>query len=262
MTSDRFYKLPMDLAARHDLTGNDKVILAIITNRIGINGKGWPGSRLLARESGLNRETVLACIDRLEKSGDLVVHRRGNGKGNHYSLPDKSGREPQPVGEPNRPETPTRGGRKLQPEAVGNSDRNKIDPLKKTHIATAKPPPDPRIKKFIDWFCDEYQRVRGIKYIVQGGKDAKNVQRLLKSMSLEELQRAVGSMFADHWGKDKADIGLLTSKINTWRGGESQKESSGNSDGFPALREPTPEEADDLLKGLDGCGTTAGGSQA
>ena len=35
-----------------------------------------------------------------------------------------------------------------------------------------------------------------------------------------------------------------------------------NGDGFPAQREPTSEEADELLKGLDGFGTTAGGARA
>ena len=262
MTGERFYKLSMALASRSDLTGNDKIVLAIITNHIGGNSKGWPGTRTLARESGLNRETVGVCINRLEDGGDLIVDRRGNGKGHHYTLPDKSGREPQPVGNSDRPETPAGGGRKPRPEAAGNSDRNRIDPLNKTHQAASKPPPDPRIQKFIEWFFDEYQRVRGVKYIVQGGKDAKNVQRLLRSMSLEELQQAAAKMFSDPWGKDKADIGLLTSKINTWRGGASSQAPGGNGDGFPTLREPTPKEADELLKGLDGYGSATEGATA
>ena len=75
MTGDRFYKLSMALASRADLTGSDKVVLAIIIDRMGHNGKCWPGTRTLARESGLHRETVLECIGRLEGCGDLVVDR-------------------------------------------------------------------------------------------------------------------------------------------------------------------------------------------
>jgi len=132
MTGDRFYKLSMALASRADLTGSDKVVLAIIIDRMGHNGKCWPGTRTLARESGLHRETVLECIGRLEGCGDLVVRRRGNGKGNHYALPDKSGRQIRPVGKTDRSETPTGGGRKTRPEAVGNSDHNQTDQLNQT----------------------------------------------------------------------------------------------------------------------------------
>ena len=78
------------------------------------------------------------------------------------------------------------------------------------------------MKQFIDWFSVTYQQATGQKYVVAGGKDGTLVKRLLASLGgngvdpLEELQRAARTMLADNWGKDRADIGLLSAKINSW----------------------------------------------
>lgn len=44
MSAALFYKLPQDIAARSDLTASAKIVYAVIRDRIGQNGKSWPGS--------------------------------------------------------------------------------------------------------------------------------------------------------------------------------------------------------------------------
>jgi len=82
----KFYKLPVEIAQRQDLTGIDKVIFAVILNRIGKNKIAWPGERRIAEDSGAVRSTVQASIRRLEKLGILQVDRRGQGRVCHYQI--------------------------------------------------------------------------------------------------------------------------------------------------------------------------------
>lgn len=115
--TERFYKLPQDVAARRDLPPAAKVLHAVIGDHMGANGCAWPGTRKLAEETGQNRGTVLRSTERLEAAGLLTVDRRGNGRVNHYRLARQSGRGTQPVGKPDRwwSENPTGTGRKTQP---------------------------------------------------------------------------------------------------------------------------------------------------
>ena len=54
----KFYKLPQDLAARTDLTPSAKLVYAVIADRIGANGKCWPGERSISRDAGMGLMTV------------------------------------------------------------------------------------------------------------------------------------------------------------------------------------------------------------
>lgn len=82
----KFFKIPQDVAARKDLTGNAKLVYGAIDDHIGDNRRGWPGERLIASEIGANRDTVAACIRQLERAGLLAVDRGGWGKSNQYRL--------------------------------------------------------------------------------------------------------------------------------------------------------------------------------
>jgi hypothetical protein len=89
--------------------------------------------------------------------------------------------------------------------------------------AAKQPPPDARIKAFIDWFSQTYKAALRRPYVLSGGKDGATVKRLLHALdgngdALAELQQAARNMLADPWGKDRADVGLLGSKINSWLG--------------------------------------------
>jgi DNA-binding transcriptional ArsR family regulator len=84
--NERFYKLPVEIAGRRDLTSAGKVVWAALTDRMGKNGFCWPGMRTVAKDTGLGLRTVERVIKKLEDAGLLKVERRGNGQVNHYRL--------------------------------------------------------------------------------------------------------------------------------------------------------------------------------
>jgi hypothetical protein len=84
--TDLFYKLPQALAARRDLTGNDKMVFVVLLNYYSQNGKAYPGIRTIAEATGLTPVTVNGCVHDLEKLGLLVIDRRGCGKRNFYHI--------------------------------------------------------------------------------------------------------------------------------------------------------------------------------
>jgi hypothetical protein len=113
-----FYKLPADIAQRKDLTGNEKIVYSIITGRIRENGKSWPGLRLIAKDAGITKPTVIEAISKLRAAGLIEVENRGNGRCNHYMISQKSGQEPLPVKDFDRSNIFTTGGQETLPEAV------------------------------------------------------------------------------------------------------------------------------------------------
>jgi len=84
--------------------------------------------------------------------------------------------------------------------------------------ASTKKPKEinPDIKAFIDWFFDKYQKRYGEKYVVFGA-DVKLVQRLLQTLTLDQLKAKALVFFDDQsgWLKNKRkDIKLFASQIN------------------------------------------------
>lgn len=86
MLSRKFYKLLVDVAKRRDLKPSDKIVFAVIFDKIGDNGYCWPGVRTIAQDSGLTEKTVIKSIRRLEAVGLVTAERRGPGKSTHYYL--------------------------------------------------------------------------------------------------------------------------------------------------------------------------------
>jgi len=88
MTTALFFKLPQALAARRDLTATDKLVYAVIQNRMGGNDNCWPGIRRLSEDCGFkNIKTALAAVKRLERAGLIEVLRsETKGRVNHYRL--------------------------------------------------------------------------------------------------------------------------------------------------------------------------------
>jgi hypothetical protein len=133
MTESRFFKLPANLAAQKDLPSGAKVIWAVLANRIGGNGFCWAGVRSIARDAGVDVSTVLESIRKLEDAGRLRVERRGSGRANHYSLTaSESAGEIQALGKSKRSENPNSGAGKIQAQALGKSQHNRIEPFNKT----------------------------------------------------------------------------------------------------------------------------------
>jgi hypothetical protein len=138
--SKKFYKLPAEIACRRDLTGGAKILLAVITDRIGNNTDCWPGFRTLAKDTGLSKPAVIAAVRQLETKRELQIERRGRGKVNHYHLVKsgqeclppsmrQSGKESLPVDKVNRSRNFTTGGQETLPEVVKNVYPNQRDPL-------------------------------------------------------------------------------------------------------------------------------------
>ena len=143
-SNGKFYKLGRTLAARRDLRPTDKLIMAVLADRIGGNGTCWPGLRSLARDTGLRIATVHGSLTRLELVGDIVIIRQGSGKTNHYKVIDKS------VTETGTPKSKCYGNRnsgvtKTVTEALRKPEQNQTDQLNKTHIGS-----NGEAKKFTD----------------------------------------------------------------------------------------------------------------
>ena len=81
-----FCQLPKALAARRDLFPSDKIVWAVIVDRIGDNESAWPGTRRIAKDSGLNRGTVKAAIRRLSGKGLLDIEPGRDGDTNRYRV--------------------------------------------------------------------------------------------------------------------------------------------------------------------------------
>ena len=95
--TERFHKLSAELASRTDLGSTEKILLAIITNRIGKNGLCWPSVRTLARDAGIDKSTVLRAVATLQKTGDLIVDNHGQGRSQAYRLLSSTVREMRTV---------------------------------------------------------------------------------------------------------------------------------------------------------------------
>jgi len=220
-------KLPRIILADKTLTASAKLVYAAILDRIGTNGRAWPGTRLLAQETGMDRKTVRLSIGQLESARFLAVERYGNGRRQYYRLGETGG-ETGPLCTVHKPgEKLDRGrngtgpvlpqsGGETGPEAGEKCPHNqKTKNLKKKQIGAR--PAHPDHKPFVEWWCKTYQETFGTKYVFAGAKDGQLVGDLLrKTGGLAALQAAAENMLADPWGRDKADIGLLSSKLNNW----------------------------------------------
>jgi len=91
-----YYQIDHELAARKDLSANDKLIFGVIKDHFRGNGRAYPGIRKLEEEAGLSRKTVIAAIRKLESAGLLIVDRGKSGSRTYYRFPE-SGGEPPPV---------------------------------------------------------------------------------------------------------------------------------------------------------------------
>ncbi|MEI7836726.1 MAG: helix-turn-helix domain-containing protein [Planctomycetota bacterium] len=208
MSPAEFFKLPADVAARDDLTSSAKIVYAVIVDHFGNNGHSWPGVRCIGQESGLHPGTVSDCVHQLEQAGLVKVERSTWPRPrNTYRLANAHVRRMPTCGKSVRAENADATCGKPVQNQTNEPDQS---------CRHEKPPADPRVREFIDWFVTKHLEATGRKYIVAGGKDGKLVKTLLAAIGLGELQRAAAAMLSDPWGRDKADVGLLSSQINRW----------------------------------------------
>ena len=131
-TNNKFYKLPQDLARRRDINGTDKVMLAVIVDRMGRNGVSWPGVRQIAKDAGVSVPTVLESIRRLEKVSLLTREKRKNGQSNLYRITEKSAQETLAVKNIKRSRKFNSGVKDSLPEALKKLELNQTDQLNQT----------------------------------------------------------------------------------------------------------------------------------
>ncbi len=129
---EQFHKLAAELARRTDLGSTEKILLAIITNRIGDNGRCWPGIRTLAKDTGINTTTVQRAVAALQKAGDLIIDKRGNGRSQVYRLPASSVCKTQAPVKRRRLRNATTGACKTHAQARAKRTLNKKEQLKRT----------------------------------------------------------------------------------------------------------------------------------
>jgi DNA-binding MarR family transcriptional regulator len=132
MSSQKFYKLPVEIAARKDLTPASKIVLAVLADRIGDNGFCWPGVRTLAKDVGLSVTGVLGCLSFLEDKGIIEVERRGNGRSNRYRLTIDSAQQSCALKKPERSGKLNSGAQQSGAQALSTVGHNQTDQLNQT----------------------------------------------------------------------------------------------------------------------------------
>ena len=63
--------------------GSALLLLLAIADNANDMGHAWPGTKVLAKKTRLSRQTVHNLLKRLERSGELIIHRK-RGKRNQY----------------------------------------------------------------------------------------------------------------------------------------------------------------------------------
>lgn len=211
-----YASIPKLLLADTDICPSIKVIyLGLQSYLAGDKTQAWPGPADLGRKTGLSRRTIQNGLEKLVAAGWITKDSKGGPNDtNLYTLFPRC-----------RKCASAQNALPVVHEVCGTSaqiapkELNRRTQIKNPNRARSPATPtDPRVKTFLDFFCKTYADTAGRPYVVNGGKDGATIKRLLQSLSLEELQQATGNMLADPWGKEKADIGLLASKINSWRG--------------------------------------------
>ncbi|HUS44726.1 MAG TPA: helix-turn-helix domain-containing protein [Phycisphaerae bacterium] len=97
------YTVPRCIAQRHDLKASDKLVWAALDYRQWNKADCFPSMATIAKDTGLNPDTVNEAVKRLEKARLLTVER-SEGEVNHYTthLPEI------PSGSPGEGEGPER----------------------------------------------------------------------------------------------------------------------------------------------------------
>ena len=233
--SSGFWRLSHDhlaaALARRDLNGESlRVYLALadLTRGYGKERDSVSLSQIADRAGGLTRPHVCRALEILATKGLYgQTDALGQDVARWVVWPPTPvtniGNTTTPVPSVGNTAVPSTGNRTVPgavPGAGTHQDTKKHKKFSKKNAA-GKPPPDSRVKSFLDFFCKTYADTVGRPYVVTGGKDGATVKRLLRTVSPEDLQRAARNMLADAWARDKADIGLLASKVNSWLGAPS-----------------------------------------
>jgi hypothetical protein len=104
---------------------------------------------------------------------------------------------------------------------------NKKKSRAKHPAGALRPKPNPDVKKFIEWWSNQFQANFGAEYSVNWGKEGKLVQELLKTSSYIKLVRYAEQFFSDDDAfvkKAGYTIGVFSTQINKLKGNDGSGE--------------------------------------
>lgn len=102
--------------------GPDRTIMLVLAYRANDRGECWPSLYRIAKDAGLNRRTVSRCLPVIQRTGELLIVRRGHAaqtrggiqESNRYRItiepPQGRGRESLPLPDKVGAESPEGGG--------------------------------------------------------------------------------------------------------------------------------------------------------
>lgn len=230
--NDGFWRLSHDdlaaVLARRDLTGEQlRVLLALADLTLGYGKSRDTVSlgQIAKLAGGLRRPHIVRALSDLADKG---LYGQAPAAGQSVTrwivwpppVPD-DGNTPATVPALGNTTVPAQGNRTVPKAVPALGTHQDSKKCKKQKEACAASPPDPRIRVFIDWFSETFKARLGRPYIVVGGKDGRLVKAMLGRLGdggLDKLKAAAGRMLSDDWGGPRADIGLLSSRLNQWLG--------------------------------------------
>lgn len=93
VTQYGFVQVPTVILLAKDISGNAKLVYAMLLKYAWQDGSCFPGQDRLAADLALSRQTVNACIQELATKGYVKVLRQGQGKTNVYEVNIKVARK-------------------------------------------------------------------------------------------------------------------------------------------------------------------------
>jgi len=161
------------------------------------------GRKSAARALGMDESTVYKRMQKLTTMGNCNIQSN-----THYSLvtvlnygPYQGGESKQVTGKVTPKEHPSNTNKNYK-----NEKNNNGRPKKET---------DPRVREFLNFWGETFQRETGQPYVFTYGKEGQLVKELLKVHPLQTIQDATGQFFRDEQCKRRGlTIGIFRQEVN------------------------------------------------
>jgi hypothetical protein len=243
-----FTQTPNSILFHPNLSNQEKLLWIMLKAFCHGKEKCWPSIKTLSEAMGVSRRTVERglvvlvkekCLTKESHPGRTTTYIPTSPMtqvSNVRALPQAAKKKAAPTPTPvthDKPSTYTHVTHDAPPPSpmtythvTHDAQKNIKEEYKEKNISfskkkkNAKPETDPRIKEIIDWFFDEYQRIKGSKYVVQGKKDAASVKRLLGTLDLHDIKDRITLFLEDNdpWLVEKTGhtIAIFASRVNKY----------------------------------------------